>query len=341
MKTKLFIPLIATPLLFGCANKLSAQALAAPAQKAVAPLEEVAQNTAKAARAVASTSAAVATLSRSSAYSDNIPPVLVNFSSVDSKNAEELEEDLTIFGHLIDKAMNNGLGADAPDSALGIEMLYTGGGRSIRGMYIEGSGALFMIKVGFPLMGPAPTEEKQKENAPNSEWQAAREELLKQTRGISEGPVRVGRPFDPKQVDALQKVLLNEMKNGANLRHLKKDETVSLAVFGYPAPVRGYTNKGDQKSSSPRAGNYYRTERADSAYGVGVAWSGGSSYSQKGTVLTIKAKKSDIEDFANGKTDLDQFSKKVTTTRYAGNGYGVTSVNSWVQETPSPRYQLR
>ena len=44
--------------------------------------------------------------------------------------------------------------------SLGVPMLLTGSGRSVRPMYLEGMGPLFMIKVNFPLMPPAKAEEK-------------------------------------------------------------------------------------------------------------------------------------------------------------------------------------
>jgi hypothetical protein len=52
---------------------------------------------------------------------------------------------------------------------------------------------------------------------------------------------------------------------------------------------------------------------------------------QKGTVLTLRVKKSDIDSFSAGKLSLEEFTKKVAMTAYAGNGYGITSVNSWIQ----------
>lgn len=52
---------------------------------------------------------------------------------------------------------------------------------------------------------------------------------------------------------------------------------------------------------------------------------------QKGTVITIRVKKSEIDSFAQGKVSLDDFTKQVSIAAYPGSGYGITSVNSWIQ----------
>jgi len=56
----------------------------------------------------------------------------------------------------------------------------------------------------------------------------------------------------------------------------------------------------------------------------------GSGLSQKGTVLTLRVKKSAVTALVDGKLNLDDFTKAVAVNTYAGNGYGLTSVNSWI-----------
>jgi hypothetical protein len=261
---------------------------------------------------------------------DGVPPIVIRFSGVDSKAAQEMEEDLAVMGYLVDQAI------DEPQSALGIDLVFTSGGRSVRGMYIEGVGALYMIKVNFPVLGSEATEEKPEQKPADSEWEKAKQALRGQ--GYSYEPEvyssRTSVQFDPKQVEALKKVLLTTMKNGANFRHLKPDDYLSFAVFGHPSPVR------PKVSTQPRnAANDFSTSKSSrSTYGV--TWSSSSSPTP-GTVLTLKARKSDIDAFAKGSTDLDAFSKKVITASYAGNGYGITSVNSWLRDTRGATLQVR
>lgn len=261
---------------------------------------------------------------------DAIPPVAIRFSAVDAKAAQEMEEDLSVMGYLVDQTI------DEPQSAMGIDMVFTSGGRSVRGMYIEGVGALYMIKVNFPVLGDQAMDEKPDEKPADSEWEKARQTLRGQGYSKYEEvyPSRTSVQFDPKQVEALKKVLLNTMKNGANFRHLKSDEYLSFAVFGHPSPVRA------KVSSQPRIANndFPTTKSSRSAYAV--TWTSSSS-SAPGTVLTLKARKSDIDAFAKGSMDLDAFSQKVIATAYAGNGYGITSVNSWLRDSRGATLEVR
>ena len=240
----------------------------------------------------------------------------VRFSPADSKAAQEMDEDLAVMGLLIDQAI------DEPQSAMGIDMVFTSGSRSVRGMYIEGAGALYMIKVSFPVLGPEKVEEKAQEKPTDSEWDKARQALRGHKPSVEwESSSRSTIQFDPKQVEALKKILLNTMKNGANFRHLKPDEHVSFAVFGRPSPIRATVRRntlGEDKPSAGRGGGY------------AVLWPSNGS-EQQGTVMTLKSRKADIDAFANGQLDYDAFAGKVITTTYAGSGYGITSVNSWLQ----------
>ncbi len=268
-------------------------------------------------RAVGAVTAKIASLSP---YRDTVPPVQIRFSPVDAKVAQEMEEDLAVMGALIDQSI------DERQTAMGIEMVITSS--SVRGMYIEGTGPLYMIKVDFPMFGPASAEEKPEEKPVDSEWERVRDRLRGQNTPNMEYSARSNVRFDPKQVEALKKILLGTMKNGGNFRHFKPDEHLSIAVFGHPSPVRAYVQKSNRDDSSPgKSGNYF------------VSWS--SSKSEQGTVMTLKAKKADIDAFASGKMDLDAFSNKVTVATYSGNGYGMTSVNSWLHGSGSSSTSLR
>lgn len=51
----------------------------------------------------------------------------------------------------------------------------------------------------------------------------------------------------------------------------------------------------------------------------------------QGTVLTIRAKKSDVDALAKGELDLEAFKSRVMINTYTGHGQDITSVNSWIQ----------
>ena len=47
----------------------------------------------------------------------------------------------------------------------------------------------------------------------------------------------------------------------------------------------------------------------------------------------MRVKKADVDAFAKGDINYDAFEKKVELNTYLGSGYGVTSLNSWIQST--------
>ena len=120
----------------------------------------------------------------------------------------------------------------------------------------------------------------------------------------------------------MKKELVGALKIASNMRGLSPDEFVNIAVFGYAPPVRikafSHRTVGELGTGLPAASV--------------VLDKGGAANAAKGSVLTLRARKSDIDSFAGGKLDAEAFKAKVTTTTYAGSGVGSTSINSWIQE---------
>ncbi len=281
---------------------------------------------------------------------DAVPPVVVQFSAGETNASQQMEEDLSVMSHIFDQALEKGLGEEIPPSRMGVPLLYTSSGRSTRALYLDGFGALFMIKVNMPLLPPPPApDEKQSQNAADSEWESARREVLGVPRNAM--PISVVVPdvqFDPDQFEALKRTLISALRNAANIRNLKPTDAVSVAVFGQPAPQAPVTgiatvetrvahdqaadasNGGTKSNSSTKSSKGSRR----SANKIVVNTVGGDALqaasAARGTVLTIRASVADINALAQEKLPFEEFQKKVTTASYAGSGYGVTSVNSWI-----------
>jgi hypothetical protein len=240
---------------------------------------------------------------------DSIPPVVIRFSPPDANVSAGLEEDLFVMARVISRTLERAE-AKKVSYKMNVPMLLTGSGRSVRPMYIEGLGPLFMIKVNFPLMALPKAEEK-KPTAPatESEWTEAQRDVFGADEAAwADDDADGGSTYNAGQVELLKTELIGALKNATNVRGLKDDESVNIAVFGHAAPMRakaGYAKGG-------------RTDAANA---------------DKGTVLTLRARKADIDAFAGGKLDAEGFKAKVTTTAYAGSGTGTTSINSWIQES--------
>jgi hypothetical protein len=263
----------------------------------------------------------------SSSKGDSIPPVMIRFSQPDVKTSAGLEEDLFVMARVISRTLDR---ADAENgkvlTKMGIAMLLTGSGRSVRPMYIEGMGPLFMIKVSFPLLPPPKVDEQtaRKSAVADTEWDDARQDVFPTREVWVEEPER-SSAYNEEQVELLKKELIGSLKTASNMRGLRPDEFVNIAVFGHAAPVRiksfSYPTSGNVGIGLPAGGVVYESSAAANA--------------AKGSVLTLRAKKSDIDAFASGKLDADGFKAKVNATTYPGSGVGSTSINSWIQEKSS------
>ncbi len=191
-------------------------------------------------------------------------------------------------------------------------------------MYFEGYGAVFNLSVKFPLVAP-PTKKETKEAKPtDSTWEEAKRELS--SSGGGAGGVFFGTrgedraiSYDPDQVAELKESLLAAFKHAANIRDLKGDDQVVITVSGGgigganavmnlqppnpPQPVGGDGGGKPGPAKTVRA----RVVSYSSSAGSG---------SGKSSTMVLKAKKSDIEAFANGKKSLDEFKNKVQVLTY-------------------------
>ncbi|HMJ64949.1 MAG TPA: hypothetical protein VK615_06335 [Candidatus Binatia bacterium] len=269
--------------------------------------------------------------SRSS--SDSVPPVVIQFGTKDASAIGAMEEDLAIMTHIIDRALDR-MGENGVDEKLGVPIYYTSGGKSVRALYLEGFGPLIMVKVNFPVHAVDTTETKTTEKPDASEWEEIRNSLRGRGQEVQWANSSSGIPYDPARVDALKKNLVHALKNASNMKGVKPDEYVNVTVFGSPTsttvesdwPATGGGSGGGRGPGTPnRFGSDSRSSRGLEAARTAL----------QGTVLTIRAKKADIDAAAKGSLDDEAFAKKVAVNTYSGNGYGLTSVNSWIRKSSS------
>jgi hypothetical protein len=236
----------------------------------------------------------------------------------DAKSLTEVEEDMNVMGHILDKAVS---GEGRSTRAMGISVFgrMVGGGGSPQNLFIEGHGAVFFEQVNYPLLPPlekdknADTKEK-----PNSEWEQARKEMTRPPGGadvfvsIGESLEREflwagGAPaaYDADKVGELKRDLISALKNAANIRNLKSDETVTVVVTAPGAGAGGggktIRNTGAKQREEELAVVELASERA------------AASAPAK---LVLRVRKADAEAFQNGQLSLDDFTKKVTVMIY-------------------------
>src|ERR1051325_11448051 len=102
--------------------------------------------------------------------------LIIPKDDADAKNVGDLEEDLGVMAHILDKAVSSD--ADKATRAMGIVVNAKPFASGARNLYIDGYGAIFFFGVNFPLLPPPAKETvaKEKESTSN-EWEQARREI--------------------------------------------------------------------------------------------------------------------------------------------------------------------
>src|SRR6266567_18373 len=255
--------------------------------------------------------------------------VVIESREPDPNAIATVEEDLNVMSRILEKAIAPS--QDETKRVMGIEVhSLFGPAAGARNLYLEGYGAVFLLNVGFPLLAPpeGKTEPKAKEPA-SSEWEDARQELYgnpfqrqfepswaKAARGKAE-------PYDPEKVEGLKTSLLDGLKNATHIRSLKPDEAIVVVVTG-----PGTTGQGALKEV-PFVGNLFRPPASPPTPGQGAHSAKAGSMALAGrewrttaasrgeTILTVRVKKADVDGFAQGKLDANEFRKKAKLFVYA------------------------
>jgi len=118
--------------------------------------------------------------------------------------------------------------------------------------------------------------------------------------------------YDEKKVEDLQEGLLEALKNATNIRNLKPDETLTVCVFGG-------ASAGPRKARTVRASPKPAPDAPEEEVFVSIRDDGVPA---RGTIMTIRVKKSDADGFAKGELNADEFRKRASITTYAGDTGG-------------------
>ena len=193
-------------------------------------------------------------------------------------------------------------------------------GQATETIYLEGFGAIFLMGVDFPLVPtPKVEEEKKTEEPVDSVWAETKQEIympdaVKKTR---ESPP--AEEYDAEKVEKLKTTLTNALKHAANIRALKPQDWVILTVTGSGEPA-GVTITADARTGSIIA--YDKGKNVTKIYKGPAPFPDDLGFPIP-TVLTLCAKKSDIDAFAEGELDFDKFRQRTKIfTSYAQSGRG-------------------
>jgi len=175
---------------------------------------------------------------------------------------------------------------------------------TIEAVYLEDYASLFLMKVNFPI-SPSPEaqeEKKTEEEDTDPLWTQMRQEIYAPEEADRRRRTddRPEEKYDAEKVAELKETLIKTLKHAANIRALKPDQSVILTVIG------GRSQFGT--TTVTRSYSYSRRSRGSSR-STGTA-PGAEMGTFPPTVLTICAKKSDIDAFAKGELSFDQFRER-------------------------------
>jgi hypothetical protein len=242
-----------------------------------------------------------------------VPVMVIPAQEMEAEAFSRIVMDLSVMSRIIEKSIR-----DAPalyddmmarefDDMYGSEMfgqlddtrlriLRSSKGRP-RPMYVGGYGAIFSLEVDFPLVPPPemPREDQTAEPTDQVWAQAQRELLDPQAASRRQRRAPQAEPYRQEVVEGLKNALTDALKHATNIRDLGAEAWLTILVQG-PAPtVQGLP--------------------ADSPYGAPLPPLVGPR-STAGTRLTLRARKADIDQYAEGQLDDAQFQQRVQTVTY-------------------------
>lgn len=258
------------------------------------------------------------------------PPLIVESGDIKPERQTQLSEDLTVMHRILAKAAEMAGGQPGANTAMGIAVWSPFSQSGARSIYLEGYGAVFLLNVGFPLVGPpagAATQEDQGESK-DTTWEETKRELygakpggesshtrptmsaeLMKRYGLlppgfnySEKPVAKAVPYNAARVDALKDALIEALKNAANIRQLPANEQLVVVVQGGRRVTRVITK--EEMNAKAKADGY-------TVNAVGFIADGPLT-----TTLTLQCRKSDAAAFADGKLSLAEFRQQIRLAVY-------------------------
>jgi hypothetical protein len=231
------------------------------------------------------------------------PPLVILSSAAEAGAVAATAQDMEVMSRIFDKTLAQQLG----DDHVKIPTWYPSLLRMLPGVesiYLEGFGALFILGVKFPLAGEAPSKEVGGARSGDSVWDAARAELF---GGETAAETRA---YDATRVKKLQDTLLDTLKHAANIRNMKANESIAVAILG-GEPTAAVSGLAPSMVVTPEATWVERSGETRFSL-VYPGESGGASR----TVLTVRVLKSDVDAFAQGNLTLDQFRTRAAIFAY-------------------------
>jgi hypothetical protein len=190
----------------------------------------------------------------------------------------------------------------------------------IEGLYLQGYGVLFTMKVGFPLAPGPDSNEPKEEPAKTGEdpvWQKAKSDLYEPPAPRAGTSAPGQEKYSAERVENLKTTVIAALKHAANIRGLQPTDSVVVTIVGRPPrTIIASIDRGPDGwvvvDNTGKRSLYTNMPKDLGEFTPAI-------------VLTIRAKMSDVAAFAKGTVTLDQFRQKVQVLSmpYLGNATGL------------------
>jgi hypothetical protein len=255
--------------------------------------------------------------------------VVITSEDEQPESIAQLTEDMGIMARIFDKQVleipvpkQRGMGFG--DMNL---YMYTGARQQnrTRGIYITDFGALFQMEVDFPLK-PEPDEDdedmEEKAEVPDI-WERTKSELKGWYQGPSPEPeikrVRRKAAFDESKVEELKEKIIKSLKYASNMDDADTDYDIIVSVTS--KVPRGSEARRDIRILNRYVGGQTRGGGGGGGYGggagYGLGFAGGFAEEPSPiTGMTIIVNKGDVDEFAEGEMDYEEFLENVEIFEY-------------------------
>jgi len=265
---------------------------------------------------------------------------------VKAEDLAEITEDMQVMSHILDERFRETRRVQGAFTDFGD--FFGRDNRSTEAIYLQGYGVLFSMEVNFAFSSPPKPQGQQAEQTDepvDSTWQRARQQMFSPGDPRRPGGSGSAEEYNSQMVEELKRDLITTLKHAANIRGVQPDEWVILTVIGGGRQSDGGLGGGGfmmggmgamygGTSSGGMMGGGYGVSSGSSGGGMMGGMSGGgmgggmmgggmggmTGLDEMGvppaTVLTIRAKKSDVDAFAGGQQDFEQFRQKVQIFTY-------------------------
>jgi len=264
-------------------------------------------------------------------------------SELKPEDLDALTQDLLVMSHILDERFKEprtikGVFTDFGD-------FFGRDSRATEAIYLQGYGTLFLMEVNFAFSTP-PKSQKQDDEETDEDvdptWQRAKQKLFS-SKGFGGSDLEPEEQYSEDKIEQIKTEFIRTLKHAANIRNLHPDEWVILTVIGqgrqsdevfyryrYPGDStprpristsrRRRSSLSEEGSMMGGMGVYGPAIHDEMMGGMGRMLGGMAGYGEMShpstKVMIIRAKKSDVDDFAKGELDVEQFQETVEIFTY-------------------------